>query len=81
VADAVTVQVRATATTVELLIADNGPGIAGADRDAIFQPFFTTKPEGSGVGLALSRQIFRAHGGDLILIAPAPAQFVGSLPR
>lgn len=48
-------------------VADNGPGIDAADRDAIFRPFFTTKPQGTGVGLALARQIFLAHGGDLRL--------------
>lgn len=48
-----------------LQVADNGPGIAEHLLDKIFVPFFTTKPEGSGVGLALSRQIMLAHGGTL----------------
>lgn len=46
-------------------LADNGPGISNDIADKIFVPFFTTKPEGSGVGLALSRQIMLAHGGTL----------------
>ncbi|WP_313535277.1 ATP-binding protein [Sphingomonas sp.] len=50
---------------------DNGPGVAAADRAAIFRPFFTTKLQGTGVGLALARQILRAHGGDLVLAESA----------
>jgi len=44
---------------------DSGTGIANPDN--LFVPFFTTKPVGSGVGLALSRQIVEAHGGTLRL--------------
>ncbi|MEL7363373.1 MAG: ATP-binding protein, partial [Bacteroidota bacterium] len=46
-------------------IVDNGPGIQPEARDKIFVPFFTTKQSGSGIGLALSRQILRRHGGTL----------------
>lgn len=47
------------------LIRDNGPGIPASVLPNIFVPFFTTKEEGSGIGLSLSRQIVRAHGGQL----------------
>ena len=52
-------------STVVIEIADNGPGIAKASN--LFVPFFTTKNSGSGIGLALSRQIAESHGGSLDL--------------
>jgi two-component system nitrogen regulation sensor histidine kinase NtrY len=50
---------------IEVRVADEGPGIASGAN--LFVPFFTTKPEGSGIGLVLSRQIAEAHGGSLTL--------------
>jgi signal transduction histidine kinase len=50
---------------LELRIDDEGPGLP--DRRNLFVPFFTTKPQGSGIGLVLSRQIAEAHGGSLTL--------------
>ena len=52
---------------VSLEVADNGPGIDDEVASKIFVPFFTTKREGSGVGLALTRQIMLAHGGTVVL--------------
>jgi nitrogen fixation/metabolism regulation signal transduction histidine kinase len=49
----------------EMNVIDNGPGIPVEIADEIFIPFFTTKANGSGVGLSYSRQIIRAHGGSL----------------
>lgn len=46
-------------------VADNGPGIPTDIANKVFVPFFTTKPHGSGVGLALTRQIMIAHGGSV----------------
>jgi signal transduction histidine kinase len=47
-------------------IEDRGLGIANTDN--LFVPFYTTKPTGSGVGLALAQQIARAHGGEIRLV-------------
>ncbi|MFT4590655.1 MAG: two-component system nitrogen regulation sensor histidine kinase NtrY, partial [Limisphaerales bacterium] len=50
---------------VELWVSDNGLGLANTAN--LFVPFFTTKPEGNGIGLALCRQIAEAHSGSLTL--------------
>ncbi len=54
-------------SSFEISVKDNGPGIPEEIKDKIFQPFFTTKPTGSGtgLGLSLSYDIVKAHGGQL----------------
>ncbi len=49
----------------EICVIDNGPGISEENLDEIFVPFFTTRQNGSGIGLSISRQIMRVHGGNL----------------
>ncbi len=63
----VIVSTRKTENGVEVSVSDNGFGIPDAIKDKIFQPFFTTKPTGSGtgLGLSLSYDIVKAHGGEL----------------
>ena len=52
---------------VTLSVSDSGPGLSEAVRERLFQPFFSTKPagQGLGLGLALSRDVMREMGGDL----------------
>lgn len=50
---------------IEICVKDNGPGIAKELQDEVFVPFFTTRENGNGIGLSLSRQIMRMHGGSL----------------
>ncbi len=68
-----------------LTVEDTGPGIPEATRARLFEPFFTTKAGGTGLGLAVSQAIARAHGGRLeaedtghgarfILVLPAPRE-------
>lgn len=56
---------RQNPSALEILIEDEGPGLSNTAN--LFVPFFTTKPNGSGIGLVLSRQIAEAHGGTLTL--------------
>ncbi|MGD0938814.1 MAG: ATP-binding protein [Terracidiphilus sp.] len=57
---------RVSDSAVTVVIEDHGLGIANTEN--LFVPFYTTKPAGSGVGLALAQQIARAHGGEISLV-------------
>jgi hypothetical protein len=51
--------------SVHVAVRDSGHGFDPEDVERIFSPFYTTKPDGLGMGLAISRSIIRAHGGEL----------------
>ena len=59
-----------TANDVLVMVEDSGPGIDPENLDRIFHPFFTTKPQGTGMGLSISRSIIEAHNGHLT-VSPA----------
>jgi signal transduction histidine kinase len=50
---------------LELIVADNGAGLSSDVRPRIFDPFFSTRETGLGLGLAICRRIVRLHGGDI----------------
>lgn len=62
---AVTVKTRAAGGMAEVAVIDRGSGIGPQDIDAIFNPFFTTKPQGTGLGLAIVSKIVDGHGGKI----------------
>lgn len=64
---------------VVVQVRDNGPGIEPEAIDKIFIPFFTTKETGSGIGLSLSRQIMRLHGGAISVSSKADQETVFTL--
>jgi signal transduction histidine kinase len=73
----------------EIRLRDNGPGIRPANRERVFEPFFTSKPpgEGKGLGLYIARELARYNGWDLTLIADADSSsnrlstFVITVPK
>lgn len=82
------IEVSGTADTARIDISDAGPGVAEADRDRIFEPFFRgdRQPEhsvkGTGIGLSIVQEYIAAHGGRITLLPDGPgARFRIELPR
>jgi len=73
---------RDKANNVVIAVSDSGEGLDTANTDRVFDAFFTTKPDGMGMGLAISRTIIESHGGRLWATANSPrgAVFQFSLP-
>jgi two-component system sensor histidine kinase FlrB len=63
----VTLRARVRGDRVELTVHDNGPGIAPSIQSRVFEPFFSTRPAGTGLGLAVVKTVTEAHGGALAL--------------
>jgi len=77
------VAVSAHANEARIIVADNGPGVEEVDRERIFEPFFTDKVDGTGLGLALVYRFVEQSGGQIVC-AESPtggASFCISLPR
>ena len=54
-----------TGDRLTVSVRDHGPGVPEGDTDKLFSPFFTTKKEGTGLGLAVAQQIAVRHGGEI----------------
>jgi two-component system sensor histidine kinase FlrB len=63
----VTLRAQTRGERVELCVHDNGPGIAPSIQSRVFEPFFSTRPAGTGLGLAVVKTVAEAHGGALAL--------------
>ena len=69
----IAVRVASEAAALRIDVADDGPGVAPEQRAQIFEPFVTTKPRGTGLGLAMAQRIVEAHGGTLAFVDGAGA--------
>jgi signal transduction histidine kinase len=69
----IAVRIASDATALRIEVADDGPGVAREQRVQIFEPFVTTKPRGTGLGLAMALRIAEAHGGTLAFVDGAGA--------
>ncbi|MDZ7822924.1 MAG: ATP-binding protein [Ahrensia sp.] len=65
---------------MQVCVTDNGSGISGEMEGRLFESFATSKPEGMGLGLAISRTLVQAHGGELWLAGSQPTRFCFTLP-
>ncbi len=63
----VSLQVTTAGLEIRFTVTDNGPGVPAQHAEQIFDPFYTTRPDGTGLGLAVVRSVARAHGGDIQL--------------
>ena len=73
----VTAQVEVTSPLIKLHIVDNGPGVADAIRESLFQPFVSEgKQHGTGLGLTIAHLVAREHGGSVDLLRSRPGETV-----
>jgi signal transduction histidine kinase len=78
------IKIEAVNDSIKILYCDSGPGINQDDADRVFEPYFTTKPEGTGLGLVICGEIVAEHDGTLEISSSGTlpgACFVITLPR
>lgn len=71
---------RASPNSIQVTISDNGPGVSPGLQQHLFEPFATSKPQGMGLGLSLSRSLVESHGGTLTYEPRDGAAFSITLP-
>jgi signal transduction histidine kinase len=64
------VNLRLEAGHAVVKIVDDGPGIPAAVMDRLFEPFFSTQPDGTGLGMSIAQRIAAAHGGSIEVDSP-----------
>ena len=87
--DPVSIEIACTKATVHgreavrVAVRDNGPGLSAEQRERIFEPFYTTKTQGTGLGMAIAKRIVEAHDGELTVgeRGPPGAEILVTLPR
>lgn len=77
-----TVGLKIVGSTAEIAIIDTGPGISPEGLEKIFEPLYTTKMQGTGLGLAACQQVFAKHNGSLEVhsVVGEGTTFIASLP-
>jgi nitrogen fixation/metabolism regulation signal transduction histidine kinase len=78
----ISVRTEALADSVRLCISDNGSGFPENLMKRVFEPYVTTKPKGTGLGLVIVKKIVEEHGGEVVIAntAPAGARVTVTLP-
>ncbi|MGH7136607.1 MAG: sensor histidine kinase, partial [Pirellulales bacterium] len=68
---------------IRIVLADNGPGLSDEQRQRLFDPFYTTKSNGTGLGMPICKQIVEAHGGGIAVenLPGRGAKFIITLPN
>jgi signal transduction histidine kinase len=68
---------------IRIAFRDNGPGLGPEQRQKVFDPFYTTKAKGTGLGMAITKRIVEAHGGQITVgeVDAPGAVFLVTLPR